>query len=100
MCHLFCFLACRACCSARGGVLVRAGREHCFMCCQHAMSRMSARRLHVVVLGSRSYMLSLRVACGPRARSRAVVLFHALRISSRSANSSRLESLMLFKLLI
>jgi hypothetical protein len=31
--------------------------------------------------------------------ARVVVLFHALRNSSRSANSSRLESLMLFKLL-
>jgi hypothetical protein len=35
-----------------------------------------------------------------RARIRVVVLFHALRISSSSANSSRLELLMLFKLLI
>jgi hypothetical protein len=38
-----------------------------------------------------------RVMC---ARSRAGVLFHALHISSRSANSSRLELLILFKLLI
>jgi hypothetical protein len=35
-----------------------------------------------------------------RAKSSAVVLFHALHVSSRSANLSRLESLMLFKLLI
>jgi hypothetical protein len=44
--------------------------------------------------------LSVRATRGARARSRAVVLFHALRISSRSAYSSRLESLMLLKLLI
>jgi hypothetical protein len=44
--------------------------------------------------------LSALAARGARARSRAVVLFHALCISSRSANSSCLESLMLFKLLI
>ena len=44
--------------------------------------------------------LSARIARGARARSRAVMLFHALRVSSRSANSSHLESLMLFKLLI
>jgi hypothetical protein len=44
--------------------------------------------------------LSARDTHGPRARSRAVVLFHALRIWSRSANLSRLESLILFKLLI
>jgi hypothetical protein len=41
-----------------------------------------------------------RVMCYLCARSRAGVLFHALRISSRSANSSRLELLILFKLLI
>jgi hypothetical protein len=44
--------------------------------------------------------LSTLAARGARARSRAVVLFHVLRISSRSTNSSHLESLMLFKLLI
>jgi hypothetical protein len=38
--------------------------------------------------------------CVVRARSRAAVLCHALHILSRSVNSSRLESLMLFKLLI
>jgi hypothetical protein len=38
--------------------------------------------------------LSVLAARGAHARSRAVVLFHALRILSRSANSSRLESLM------
>jgi hypothetical protein len=43
------------------------------------------------------HMMSAR---GPRARSRAGVLFHAIHISSRSVNLSRLESLMLFKLLI
>jgi hypothetical protein len=44
--------------------------------------------------------LSALAARGAHARSHAVVLFHALRVSSRSANSSRLESLMLFKLII
>jgi hypothetical protein len=44
--------------------------------------------------------LSALATRGARARSHVVVLFHALRISSRSANSSRLESLMLFKLII
>jgi hypothetical protein len=44
--------------------------------------------------------LSARAVRGARARSRAVVLFHALRVSSRSANLSPLESLMLFKLFI
>ena len=29
---------------------VRAGRAHCFVCRQHGMSRVSARRLQVVVL--------------------------------------------------
>jgi hypothetical protein len=94
MCHLFSFLTCRACCSARGGVLVRAGRTCCFVCHQRAMS---VRRLHAVVLGSSSS----RCLCVPRvvrARSRAVMMFHAC-ILSRSANSSRLESL-IFKLLI
>jgi hypothetical protein len=51
-------------------------------------------------VGFAAVMLSACVARGVRARSRAVVLFHALRISCCSANSSRLESLMLFKLLI
>jgi hypothetical protein len=44
--------------------------------------------------------LSACVARVARARSRAGVLFHALHILSRSANSSRLESPILFKLLI
>jgi hypothetical protein len=97
---MFGFVTCRACCSARGGVPVRAGRARCFVCRQRAMSRVSARRLHTVVLGSPSSRC-LRLPRVVRARARgAVVLFHALRISSRSANSSRLESLMLFKLLI
>jgi hypothetical protein len=60
------------------------------------MSRAFTRRLHTVVLGSPSSR-GLRVV---RARSRVVVLFHVFRISSRSANLSRLELLMLFKLLI
>jgi hypothetical protein len=63
------------------------------------MSHVSACRLHAVVLGSLSSRC-LRMPRVVRARSRAVVLFHALRNSSRSANSSHLESLMLFKLLI
>jgi hypothetical protein len=61
-----------ACCSARGGVLV--GTSFALVAravlCQRAMLRVSARRLH------------------------AVVLFLVLRVSSRSANSSCLESLM------
>jgi hypothetical protein len=44
--------------------------------------------------------LSALAVRGARPMSRAGMLFHTLRISSRSANSSRLESLMLFKLLI
>ena len=53
MCYLFGFLVVAravphvvACCSRD----VRAGRAHCFVCRQRAMSRMSARRLHTVVL--------------------------------------------------
>jgi hypothetical protein len=80
-------------------VRVRARRARCFVCRQRAMSRVSARRLHVVVLGSLSSRC-LRVPRVVRARLRAAVLCHALHILSRSANSSRLESLMLFKLLI
>jgi hypothetical protein len=99
MCHLFSFLARRACCSARGSVLVRTGRARCFVCRQRAMSRVSACRLHAVVLDSSSSCCPRvpRVVC---ARSRAGVLFHTLCILSHSANSSRLELLMLFKLLI
>jgi hypothetical protein len=59
-----------------GWRVIRARRARCFAYRQRAMSRVSTRRLH------------------------AVVLFHALRVSSRSANSSCLESLMLFNLLI
>jgi hypothetical protein len=44
------FLACRACFSARDDVLVRARRARCFVCRQRAMSRVSARHLHAVVL--------------------------------------------------
>jgi hypothetical protein len=66
--HLFSFLTCRACCSAHGGVLVRAGRARCFVCRQRAMS-MSARRLHPVVLGSSS-SCCLRVPFVVRALSR------------------------------
>ena len=33
-----------------GSRIVRAGRAHCFVCCQRAVSRVSARRLHVVML--------------------------------------------------
>jgi hypothetical protein len=80
-----------------GSRVVRAGRTCCFVCRQRAMSRMFARRLHVVMLGSPSSRC-LRVPRVVRARSRAVVLFHAC-ISPRSANSSRLESL-IFKLFI
>jgi hypothetical protein len=32
-----------------GSRVVRAGRAHCFVCRQHAMSRMSARRLHAIM---------------------------------------------------
>jgi hypothetical protein len=58
-CHLFSFLVCRACCSARDGVLVRARRARCFVCRQRAMSRLSARRSHAVVLFRAS---SIRIA--------------------------------------
>jgi hypothetical protein len=30
--------------------VIRVGRARCFGCCQRAMSRVSARRFHVVVL--------------------------------------------------
>ena len=33
-----------------GSRIVRAGRAHCFVCRQRAVSRVSARRLHAVVL--------------------------------------------------
>ena len=56
--------------------VARAGRARCLVRHSRAMSRVFARRLH------------------------AAVLFHALHVSSRSANLSRLESLILFKLLI
>jgi hypothetical protein len=72
MCHLFSFLVCRACCSTRGGVLVRARRAYCFVCRQHAMSRVSARRLHAVVLSSpssRCLHLTLVVCALGRVRS-------------------------------
>jgi hypothetical protein len=59
-----------------GWRVIRARRARCFVYRQRAMSRVSTRRLHVVVL------------------------FYALRVSSRSANSSCLESLMLFNLFI
>jgi hypothetical protein len=65
--------------------------------CYVARVRASFARCRV---GFAVVTLSARAARGARARSRAVMLFHALRISSRSANSSRLEWLMLFKLLI
>ena len=54
MCYRFSFLVCRAGYSARGGMLVRAGRACCFVCRQRAMSCVSARHLHAVVLGSPS----------------------------------------------
>jgi hypothetical protein len=101
MCYLFSFF-----CLSRvlfrtrwhaGSRVVRAGRACCFVCRQHAMSRMSVRRLHAVVLGSPSSRC-LRVPRVVRARSRAVVLFHAC-ILSRSTNSHRLEPL-IFKLFI
>jgi hypothetical protein len=50
LCHLFSFLTYRMCCSARGGVLVRAGLVRCLVCRQRAMSRVSTRRLHAVVM--------------------------------------------------
>jgi hypothetical protein len=56
--------------------VVRAGRARCLVRRSRAMSRVSARRLH------------------------AAVLFHALHVSSRSANSPCLGSLMLFNLFI
>jgi hypothetical protein len=59
-----------------GWRVIRVRRAHCFVYRQRAMSRVSVRRLHTVVM------------------------FHVLRVSSRSANSSCLESLMLFNLLI
>jgi hypothetical protein len=65
--------------------------------CYVARVRASFARCRV---GFAVVTLSARAARGARARPRAVMLFHALRISSRSANSSRLEWLMLFKLLI
>jgi hypothetical protein len=104
MCHLFSFLTCRACCSTRGGVLVRAGRARCFVCRQRAMSCVSACRLHAVMLGSPSSRC-LRVPRVSRAlgRVRACCFTrYVFRLAPliRSANSSRLESLMLFKLLI
>jgi hypothetical protein len=58
-----------------GWRVIRARRARCFVYRQRAMPRVSARRLHVM-------------------------LFHALRVSSRSANLSCLESLMLFNLFI
>jgi hypothetical protein len=56
--HLFVismlFRACRACCFACGGVLVRVSLAlvacTVFVCRQRAMSRVFARRLHDVVL--------------------------------------------------
>jgi hypothetical protein len=67
------------------------------LACYVARVRASFARCRV---GFAIVMLSARAAHGVRARSRAIVLFHVLRISSRSVNSSRLESMMLFKLLI
>jgi hypothetical protein len=52
--------------------------------CYVARVRASFARCRV---GFAVVTLSARAACGARARSRAVGLFHALRISSRSANS-------------
>jgi hypothetical protein len=65
--------------------------------CYVACVRTSFARCRV---GFAVVTLSVFAVRGACARSRAVVLFHALRISSCSANSSRLESLMLFKLFI
>ena len=52
--------------------VIRVGRAHCFVCRQRAMSRVSARRLHAVVLGSplsRCLRLSLMVRALGRVRS-------------------------------
>ena len=65
--------------------------------CYVARVRASFARCRV---GFAVITLSARVARGAHARSLAVLLFHALRNSSRSANSSRLKSLILFKLLV
>jgi hypothetical protein len=54
MCHLFSFLACRACCSARVGILIRTGRARCFVCRQRAMSRVSACAVRGVRARSRA----------------------------------------------
>jgi hypothetical protein len=52
--HLFSFLACRACCFAHGGVLVRASfalvARTVFVRRQRAMSRVSACCSHAVML--------------------------------------------------
>jgi hypothetical protein len=49
--HLICFLACRACCSARGSKLVRASRAYYFhvsSACYVACVRVSFARCHAV----------------------------------------------------
>jgi hypothetical protein len=53
------------CCSARGGVLVRAGRVDCFVCRRRAMTRVSARRLHAV--------MPFRIVNSPRLESPALI---------------------------
>jgi hypothetical protein len=82
-----------------GSRVVRAHRAHCFVCRQRAMSRLSAGRLHAVMLDSLSSrclrMLRMVRVLGPGGRAISCVT-----CSSRSTNSSHLESLMLFKLLI
>ena len=70
---------------------------HVSSACYIARVRASFARCRV---GFAVVTLSACAARGVRARSRAVVLFHALHMLSRSTNSSRLESLMLFELLI
>jgi hypothetical protein len=86
-------------CYRAGSRAVHARRTCCFRvssACYFACVSGSFARCRV---GFAIVTLSARVARGARARSRAVVLFHALRISSCSTNSSRLESLLLFKFL-
>ena len=85
------------CCYARGGVVICAGCAlfRVSSACYVARVRALCARCCV---GFAVVTLSARAASGVRARSCVVVLFHAC-ISSRSANSSCLESL-IFILLI
>jgi hypothetical protein len=73
MCYLFSFLVCRVCCSARGGLL---------------FARRSRRSRAMLRVSSACYVARVRVS------------FARCHVVSLVINSSRLEPLVLIKLLI